>query len=80
VRERLGLSRRAEPILRRLEHAAETINPFLIMIVLGLGVVDTSCYVALEIGRLQTRSHGLSQIAVPGPTFGQIAASGLPGN
>ena len=53
---------------------------FLLTVVIGLVVVNVSCYMALEIGRLHARSHGPNPIAVPGPTFGQIATSGLPGS
>jgi hypothetical protein len=80
VLERLGLVRWVAPTLRRLDRAAEAMNPFLLTVVIGLVVVNVSCYMALEIGRLHAQSHGPSPIAVPGPTFGQIAASGLPGS
>ena len=78
--EHLGLARWVTPTLRRLDRAAEAINPFLLTVVIGLVVVNVSCYMALEIGRLHARSHGPNPIAVPGPTFGQIATSGLPGS
>ena len=78
--ERLGLARWVTPTLRRLDRAAEAINPFLLTVVIGLVVVNVSCYMALEIGRLHARSHGPNPIAVAGPTFGQIATSGLPGS
>ena len=78
--ERPGLARRLEPMLRRLDRTAEAMNPFLLTVVIGLAVVNVSCYMALEIGRLHARSHVLTHIAVPGPTFSQIATSGLPGS
>ena len=79
--EHLGLARRLEPMLRRLDRAAGAMNPFLLTVVIGLVVVNVSCYMALEIGRLHARSHALGHLdAPPGPTFRQIATSGLPGS
>jgi hypothetical protein len=46
--------RRARHLLLRLERAAAEINPFLIVIAIGLAVLDAACLVAL----LDTGSFG----------------------
>jgi hypothetical protein len=40
-----------EPLLRRLEQAAEKMNPFLILLVAGLAVLNFSVYMALQLPR-----------------------------
>lgn len=40
-------NRYREPLLRRLDHAAGQINPFLAMIAIGLAVLDAACLIAL---------------------------------
>jgi len=44
--------RRREPILDRLGRVAGEINPFLIIVVIMLALLNISCYAAIEIGRL----------------------------
>jgi hypothetical protein len=44
-----------EPIRDRLERAAGDINPFLIVIVIGLAILVLSVFMALELPRLPLR-------------------------
>jgi hypothetical protein len=62
-----------EPLFRRLDRAAERINPFLIVVAIGLAVLDASCLIAL----LDTGSL-MAGRAVPGPTSTGPAASAVP--
>jgi hypothetical protein len=48
-------TRRHEPILRRLERAADELNPFLIVIVIGLSLLDFSVFTALWVAQLPLR-------------------------
>jgi hypothetical protein len=54
-RSRLRHAGRRTRLWLRLERAAGRINPFLMMIAIGLLVINISCYTALEIGRLHKR-------------------------
>jgi len=65
-------------LLLRLERAARLMNPFLMVIALGLLVVNVSCYVALEIGRLHVRHHAADRIEEANPPLGEMAVIGLP--
>jgi hypothetical protein len=60
-----------QPMLRRLERAAGDINPFLIVIAIGLVVLDLSCFLALQVARLPLRHAGMIEIAAP---FAAMAA------
>jgi hypothetical protein len=67
--------RSREPLYRRLDRAADEINPFLMVIAIGLAVLDICCLVALlDTGSLGLR-HPDAQPAVAGPV-----AVGAPGN
>ena len=44
-----------EPFLRRLEQAAEKMNPFLIVLVAGLAVLNFSVYISLQLPRLPVK-------------------------
>jgi hypothetical protein len=44
-----------EPFLRRLEQAAEKMNPFLILLAAGLAVLNFSVYMALQLPRLPVK-------------------------
>jgi|HubBroStandDraft_6_1064221.scaffolds.fasta_scaffold3414864_1 hypothetical protein len=43
-----------EPLLRRLEQAAEKMNPFLILLAVGLAVLNFSVYVSFQLPRPPT--------------------------
>ena len=53
--------------LRRLDRAAKRLNPLLAMIVIGLALLDISCYAALELGRLRAPLlwPGHQRVALP---------------
>jgi len=62
-----------EPLLRRLDSAAGRINPFLMMIAIGLAVLDASCLIALlDTGSLATSRGG------PSPTISAPATGAAP--
>jgi hypothetical protein len=46
-----GERRRGE-ILRRLDRAAESLNPILLVMIMGLVILDLSVFAALELSRL----------------------------
>ena len=54
-----------QPVLRRLERAAGAINPFLIVIAIGLVVLDLSCLLALQLARIPLRHASVIEIAMP---------------
>jgi hypothetical protein len=68
-----------QPLLRRLDAAAENLNPFLIVIVIGLAILDLSVFAALELRNLPLwHVSATSDDAPPKPlTLGE--AIGLPG-
>ena len=41
-----------EPLLRRLDRVAGELNPFLMILVVGLALLDLVCFVALMVSRL----------------------------
>ncbi|HEY1794838.1 MAG TPA: hypothetical protein VGG57_01840 [Stellaceae bacterium] len=41
------------PFHRQLERAAGEINPLLVVFMIGLGILDLTCYVGLEMSRSQ---------------------------
>ena len=43
---------RREPVLRRIERAAQELNPFLLLIVIGLAILDGSVYMALRLAQM----------------------------
>ena len=53
------------PMLQRLDRAAGEINPFLMMIAIGLVVVELSCLLALQVARLPLQRAGAIEIATP---------------
>lgn len=65
-------------LLFRLERAARLMNPFLLVIALGLLVINVSCYAALEVGRLHARHHPADSFEGASPPLGQMAVIGLP--
>jgi hypothetical protein len=44
-----------EPLLRRLEQAAEKMNPFLILLVVGLAMLNFSVYISLQLPQLPVK-------------------------
>lgn len=59
--------RSREPLMRRLDHAAGQINPFLMVVAIGLAVLDASCLITLlDTGSLQLhRASAVPAIAAP---------------
>jgi hypothetical protein len=53
-------------------------NPFLLVIAIGLLVINLSCYAALELGRMHSLRGGSSNAMKPAPALGQTAVTGLP--
>jgi hypothetical protein len=51
-RESARGERRLGEILRQLDRAAESLNPILLVIVIGLVILDLSVFTALELPRL----------------------------
>ncbi len=45
----------AQPLLRRLDDAAEHLNPFLLLIIIGLGILNFAVFAALELRNLPLR-------------------------
>lgn len=39
------------PFMRQLDRVATEINPLLVIFMIGLGILDLTCYVGLEISR-----------------------------
>ncbi len=72
--------RRREPILDRLDRVAGEINPFLIILVIMLALLNISCYAAIEIGRLYPPRAEPSQPPAPasGEALSRAAVSRLP--
>jgi hypothetical protein len=67
--------RSREPLSRRLDRAAAEINPYLLMIAIGLAVLGFSCVIGLiYTGSLALR-HDYAQPAITAPV-----AVGAPGN
>jgi hypothetical protein len=62
-----------EPLLRRLDRAAGCMNPFLLVVAIGLAVLDASCLIAL----LDTGSLAVHQGA-PGSTLAAPATGAAP--
>jgi hypothetical protein len=48
-RARSGQDRLREPLTRRLERAADDLNPILIIIVIGLAILNFSVFTALRL-------------------------------
>jgi len=63
-----------QPLLRRLDVAAENLNPILIVIIIGLSILDFSAFAALEVRHLTLHLSG-SGLMQP-PSLGQ--AIGMP--
>jgi hypothetical protein len=42
-------------MLQRIEQTADALNPFLLVIVIGLAILDVSVFAALELHRLSVR-------------------------
>ena len=62
-----------QPLLRRLDHAAEQLNPILLLIIVGLGILNFSVFAALEIRKLPLRP-----LRVPGDATATALTAGLP--
>jgi hypothetical protein len=61
-----------QPLLRRIDHAADRINPFLMVIAIGLAVLDAVCLIALlDTGSLAAHRDGLAP-AVSAPAAGSV--------
>jgi hypothetical protein len=45
------------PFIRQLDKVAAEINPLLVIFMIGLGILDLTCYVGLEMSRDQ-HAHG----------------------
>jgi hypothetical protein len=48
------------PFMRQLDRVASEINPLLMIFMIGLGILDLTCYVGLEISRNQ-HAHAPAQ-------------------
>ncbi len=58
--------RSREPLIRRLDLAAHQINPFLMMVAIGLAILDASCLIALlDTGSLGRRGGPSTAISAP---------------
>jgi len=64
-------SRRAAPprapLKQRIERAAAEINPLLVIFMIGLGLLDLTCYVGIEMTRGQTIHAPASSLSTVGP-------------
>ena len=58
---------RCRSILRRVEEAAALLNPFLLIVVAMLVILDVSCYAALRLSRLQVTHRLENAAAAPSP-------------
>jgi hypothetical protein len=54
-----------QPMLRRLERAAGDINPFLVVIAIGLLILYLSCLLALQLAHLPLRRASVIETAMP---------------
>ncbi len=70
--------RRREPILDRLDRAAGSINPLLILIAIILAILDVGCGAALEISRLYPAVFRMAPAASPASTLSRAAVARLP--
>jgi hypothetical protein len=55
------------PLKQRLERAAAELNPLLIIFMIGLGLLDLTCYVGIEMSRGQTIHPPASSLSTTGP-------------
>jgi hypothetical protein len=61
-----------ERLIRRLDQAAERINPFLVVIAIGLLILDASCLISLlDTGSLAVH-QGAASPAMSAPSTGAI--------
>jgi hypothetical protein len=52
--------------VRRLDHAADLINPFLIVIAIGLAILDVTCLIGLlDVGSLAARPGSGDAMSAP---------------
>jgi len=58
--------------LRRLENAAERLNPILLLIVIGLVILDLSVFAAIELSRLRPSHAAMSRPAIPAMLLSRI--------
>lgn len=52
-----------EPLWRRLDRTAKAINPFLIVVAIGLGLLDLTCFVAVLIPATVTRTAPVATLS-----------------
>ncbi len=67
-----------QPLLRRLDDAAEHLNPILIVIVIGLAILNFSVFAALELRNLPLRHVPVTSDDAPPSTPALGTAIGLP--
>lgn len=67
-----------QPLLRRLDVAAENLNPILIVIVIGLAILDFSVFAARELRNVPLRHVSATSDDAPARPLGFGAAIGLP--
>jgi hypothetical protein len=65
-----------EPLWRRLDRAAGEINPFLIVLVIGLGLLQLTCLIGLLI-KLPITHVDRTACAAPPPVTGRVGAGGM---
>jgi hypothetical protein len=61
-----------------LDRAAVRLNPVLVAVVIGLLVVNISCYMALQIGRLHLPRPDLRDQILPPPALARTSGLGPP--
>ena len=66
-----------QPFLRRLEDAAENLNPILIVIIIGLGILNFSVFAALELRNLPLRPISAAADDAPATPIAFGPAMGL---
>ena len=75
-RELPSLRGTLKPLAERIDHAAEVMNPLLLMLAIVLAVLNAGCYAALVIGHLHLSR--IDRVATPSEPLNRAAVSGLP--
>jgi len=55
------------PLKQRIERAAADINPLLVIFMIGLGILDLTCYVGIEMSRGRMIHAPASSVSTNGP-------------
>jgi hypothetical protein len=64
-----------EPLMRRLDRAAGEVNPFLIVLVIGLAILDLTCFVALQVSELPATQTNPGTSISASPTVRGLGAA-----